>query len=117
MRFAFVVGSVAVMLTPLAFGQSPPPATTPVIVKGRGCVEPGVQKGCLVLRDSKTKKMFNLFFKGTSAAVHTAISFEATENNNSNICMQGQAVDVTKWTQLKMLCPKPAATAQDSATK
>jgi hypothetical protein len=117
MRFAFFVGSLTILLTPLTFGQPAPSVTSPVTVTGRGCVEAGVEKGCLVLRDFKTKKVFNLFFKGTPATVHTAISFEGIENNNPNICMQSQAVDVTKWSQLKMLCPKPATNAQDSATK
>lgn len=75
-------------------------------VNGSGCVTAGVEGGCLVLTDFKTKKVYNLFFKTEKKPdVGTAISFNGTVHDGPTFCMQGAAVDVTKWTQLKMKCP------------
>lgn len=76
-----------------------------VVIKGAGCLEEGVEGGCLVLHDLKTKVTYNLRFQGKAPAVGTAITFEGTANNNPNTCMQGTAVDVTTWTPVKMHCP------------
>ena len=78
-------------------------------VLGSGCVEAGVEGGCFVLHDKKSGTTFNLFFKDGFPALDTAISFEGTEDNNPNFCMQGKAVDVTKWTPIKMHCPQPSS--------
>lgn len=73
-------------------------------VSGSGCVTAGIEGGCFVLTDSKSKETFNLFFKDDFPKLDTAISFQGTENNNPNFCMQGKAVDVAKWTAIRMHC-------------
>lgn len=78
-------------------------------VSGSGCVEAGTEAGCLVLHDLHSGTNFNLFFKDNPPKINTAIEFEGTENNNPNTCMQGKAVDVSKWTQIRLECPQPEA--------
>ena len=81
-------------------------------VDGSGCVTAGVEGGCLVLTDFKTKKIYNLLFETEKKPdVGTAISFKGTVHDGPTICMQGAAVDVTKWTQLKMKCPSAKSKA------
>src|SRR2546426_228862 len=76
-------------------------------VKGSGCVRPGVEAGCLVLKDfNDAKKQYSLHFPPDKKPdPGTAISFEGTKLD-SDICMQGLPVTVTKWTRLKTICPK-----------
>ena len=80
-------------------------------IAASGCVKAGVEAGCLVLTDFKTKKLYNLFFTGDKPAIDTAIHFTGTAHDGPTTCMQGQAVDVKKWTPLKRKCPaeKPVA--------
>jgi len=75
-------------------------------VTGTGCVKAGVEGGCLVLTDTKTKKTYNLFFADKKPNIDTAISFEGTVHDGPTTCMQGTPVDVTKWTPIRMHCPK-----------
>jgi hypothetical protein len=76
-------------------------------VSGSGCVEAGIEAGCLVLHDLHSGTNFNLLFKDNPPKINTAIEFEGTENNNPNTCMQGKAVDVSKWTQIRLEGPQP----------
>jgi hypothetical protein len=92
-----------------ACAQAETPESSPASITGTGCVEPGIETGCLVLHDLKTSKNFNLFFRAQPPSVDTAISFEGTESNNPNFCMQGQPIDVTKWTPIRLHCPASSA--------
>jgi hypothetical protein len=80
-----------------------PPAEA---VNGSGCVESGVEAGCLVLKGFKDAKLYSLHFpSGKKPDPSSAISFEGTKLD-VDICMQGTPVAVSKWTTLKMKCPK-----------
>jgi hypothetical protein len=76
-------------------------------VKGIGCVETGVEAGCLVLRDlNDNTKLYSLHFASDKKpGPGTAIAFEGTKMG-ADICMQGTPIAVSKWTELKMKCPK-----------
>ena len=73
-------------------------------IKGSGCVEAGVEAGCLVV--GKNKKAYSLLFSGEKAKVGTAITFEGTRHTGPSICMQGTSVAVTKWRETRRACPK-----------
>jgi hypothetical protein len=75
-------------------------------VTSAGCVKAGVEAGCLVLSETKTKKTYNLFFADKKPDIDTAISFEGTVHHGPTTCMQGTPVDVTKWTNIRLQCPK-----------
>jgi hypothetical protein len=75
-------------------------------VKSSGCLEPGVEAGCKILRDSKTGVLYNLFFHSKDRPeTGTGISIEGTTHDGPTTCMQGKAVDVTKWKKAEMQCP------------
>jgi hypothetical protein len=73
-------------------------------VSGSGCVTAGVEAGCLMVTDTKTGAVYNVFFRGKKPKVGTAVRFSGTPHDGPTMCMQGQAVDVTTWIQLKMKC-------------
>jgi hypothetical protein len=109
LSISLVVGVVlltAVGLSSQAKRDEPVAKSTPV--SGSGCVTAGVEAGCLMVTDSKTGAVYNVFFRGSKKPkVGTAIRFSGTPHDGPTTCMQGQAVNVTTWLQLKMKC-KPA---------
>ena len=111
--FPASIGVVAgLLLTFPAHAAEVAPAT----VQGSGCVEPGVEGSCRILRDLKTKELFNLFFKDKAPTIDTAIAFDGTRTDNPNICMQGKPVNVTKWQVIRLHCPQPEAATEATAT-
>jgi hypothetical protein len=89
-------------------GQARPAAPARArTISGSGCVEAGVEAGCLVLKDSKTHDLYNLFFAGKPPAINTAIRFTGTAHQGPTTCMQGTPVNVKKFTVLRMHCPAP----------
>ena len=76
-------------------------------VSGSGCVERGVELGCLVLNDLEQGKTYNLFFRTEKKPrPGGAISFTGFRHDGPTACMQGMPVNVTKWAPAKMKCPK-----------
>lgn len=73
-------------------------------IDAAGCVQAGVEAGCLVLSNPKSKTLYNLFFKGKKPAVGTAIRFTGTSHEGPTSCMQGEAIDVKTWKPIKMQC-------------
>ena len=74
-------------------------------INASGCVAAGVEAGCLVLTESKTRTLYNLFFgRGKKPEIGAAIRFTGTEHDGPTTCMQGKAVNVTKWAPIKMSC-------------
>jgi len=96
---------VTALAVPLALAAQDAPKPKPA--SGTGCVEAGVEAGCLVLKDGKSGTLYNLFFKGKKASVGMAIEFSGTIHEGPTTCMQGTPVDVKEWKQLKMHCPAP----------
>jgi hypothetical protein len=60
-----------------------------------------------MVTDTRTNVVYNVYFRGKKPKVGTAIRFSGTPHDGMTTCMQGRAVNVTKWFQLKMKC-KPA---------
>jgi len=105
---------IALLLTTWAGAQQPSQSETtkPAVIRGSGCVSKGVETGCLVLKDTKTGESYNLMLADHAPAPGTAIRFQATPHQGMTTCMQGKAVNVTKWKKLKdVKCP-PEAEAQ-----
>ena len=82
------------------------PAAKPIA--GAGCVEAGVETGCLLLKDTKSKTLYNLFFTGNKPTLGAAIQFTGIAKVGVNTCMQGKPVDVKEWKPIKMHCGAPA---------
>jgi hypothetical protein len=110
-RVIFVLVSLVLLGFGTVSGLSREERTNPPAdaVTGSGCVESGVEAGCLVLKDFKDKKLYSLHFpSGKKPGPGTAISFEGTKLD-VDICMQGTPVAVIKWTALKTKCPKDSS--------
>lgn len=105
---------LSTILTSFDLSAQSPPLSPESLVKGVGCVEPGIEGGCLVIRDTTSKVTYDVFFKGTAPRVDTAISFEGVPNNNPNICNSNQPLQITKWTPLKLHCPLPETTSSSA---
>jgi hypothetical protein len=82
------------------------PAAKPIA--GAGCVEAGVETGCLLLKDTKSKTLYNLFFTGNKPTLGAAIQFTGIAKVGVNTCMQGKPADVKEWKPIKMHCGAPA---------
>jgi len=107
-----VMGSLAGNL--VAQQPATPETSHSAILRGTGCVNPGVESGCIALKDNKTGDVYTLFFGSDhSPAPNSLISFEGTAHQGMTTCMQGRAVDVTKWSPAKGRCKsKPSDTPQ-----
>jgi hypothetical protein len=96
----------ALLLAGVAAGQrkskAEPPGKT---ITGTGCVEAGVEAGCLVLKDMKSGTLYNLFFRHNPPEINTAIHFTGTRHDGPTTCMQGTAVNVNQFTKVRMHCP------------
>lgn len=64
-----------------------------------------MEAGCLILKDTRTGTLYNLFFKSNPPAINAAIRFTGKEHQGPTTCMQGTPVDVTKFTVLRTHCP------------
>ena len=92
-------------------GSSKPTSTAPkTMITGFGFVTAGVEAGCLMLQDSRTKTLYNLVFATRNKpALGTTIRFTGKKHDGPTACMQGEAVDVKTWTKINLRSPGPTA--------
>jgi hypothetical protein len=85
--------------------ETPAAKSADVPFEATGCVKKGVEAGCLILVSWKDNKTYSMHFKTPKKpALETVITIKALKAG-ADICMQGQPVNVSQWTQLKMKCP------------
>jgi hypothetical protein len=95
--------------------QTPPqqhkemPAQKQKEVHGQGCVEPGIEARCLVLKDIKTARVYSLIIKGLQPAPGEGIEFVAVPHNGAATCMQGTPLEVIAWQRRDQLNCRPVA--------
>jgi len=88
-------------------------ADKPKQVHGTGCVEPGVEARCVVLKDVKTGTLYNLLFKGPRPQIGDGVEFNGVLFEGMTMCMQGTAVEVADWAHSDSLkCGKGEAPKQ-----
>jgi len=66
-------------------------------VHAAGCVQAGIEVRCLVLRDVKSGKLYNVLIKDPRPAIGDGIEFTAVPFEGMTYCMQGTPVLVTSW--------------------
>jgi hypothetical protein len=87
-----------------------PSAAEGEVIRAKGCLEQGVEAGCLIVKTFDGKHTYNVLFgNGKKPDVGAAISFEGVEHQGPTICMQGTAVVVKKWSRIKKHCPPEPA--------
>jgi len=88
--------------------HNPPPAKA-VAIRGAGCVEPGIEARCLLVKDIKSGKLFNLIFHEIQPALGQGIEFIGVLHTSATSCMQGTPIDITEWSRKDQLNCKPLA--------
>jgi opacity protein-like surface antigen len=102
-KFAFAA-ALLVLATAAATAASPSDAKQ---VKGQGCVQAGVEAGCLVVKDAQSGKLYSLLIKGAKPAIGAAIDFAGTPVSGTTACMQGTPVQLSTWSNNESLqCAK-----------
>jgi hypothetical protein len=84
-------------------------ADKPTPIRGQGCVSAGVEPRCLVVRDLRAGKLYNLVFTGLQPTIGEGIEFVALPHQGPVVCLQGAAFDVTAWTRKDSLHCHPKA--------
>lgn len=96
-RVSLAVAAVMIAVTAGASGAGPAPQSKQV--RAEGCVEAGVEMRCLVLKDVKSGKLYNLLVKDPRPNVGEGIEFTGVPFDGVTYCMQGTPVKVTNWTR------------------
>lgn len=102
----------AMVLFAIAASAAAAPAPQPKPVHGQGCVEAGVEAGCLVTKDIRSGIVYNLLFKDTHPNAGMGIDFTGVEHEGVTMCMQGVAVNVTAWRHVESLKCSPGRSAK-----
>ena len=66
-------------------------------VRGTGCIQPGVEARCLVVKDVMSGKLYNLLLKEPRPAIGDGIEFTGVPYGDMTVCMQGIPLEVTNW--------------------
>jgi len=100
-RVLLIVAAVILAGAATAYGAGPAPE--PRQIRAEGCVEAGVEMRCLVLKDVKSGKLFNLLVEEPRPNIGEGIEFTGVEFDGVTYCMQGMAVKVTDWKRKESL--------------
>ena len=74
------------------------PAQKSTRIHGQGCVEPGAEARCVVVKDSVSGKfLYTLLIKGLQPEIGSGIEFTGVPHTGVTTCNQGTAIDVEKW--------------------
>lgn len=95
-RVYFAVATMLLAGVAAAFGAGP--TQEPKQLRAEGCVEAGVEMRCLVLKDVKSGKLYNLLVKEPRPKIGEGIEITGVPFDGVTYCMQGAAVTVTHWT-------------------
>ncbi|UWZ85632.1 hypothetical protein [Occallatibacter riparius] len=99
-RFS-AVSLLAIVVASGALAQQQPeipkPQPEPKKVHGEGCVEAGVEPRCLVVRDVRAGKLYNIIVGDPRPTPGEGIEFTGTLRPGANVCMQGAAIEVERW--------------------
>ena len=93
----FVSAVVSLALAAAAASISAAPPTAAKQVKGTGCVQAGVEAGCLVVKDAASGSLYSLIVKGAKPAVGIGIDFVGAPISGATQCMQGIPVQISTW--------------------
>ncbi len=66
-------------------------------VHAEGCVEPGVEAGCLIVKDRQSGKLYHVLIKGLRPQLGDGIEFTGVPHDGPTSCMQGIPLDVITW--------------------
>jgi hypothetical protein len=108
LRFILAIGVIA----GLAAAQAPPGKTDQKDrkgepVSGTACVRAGVEAGCVILATTDGKHTYLVIGK-RQPRVGTVVTFTGTTTPDVvTACMQGTPTQLSKFTEVRMVCPLP----------
>lgn len=102
-RFQWAVSAFTALVLAAATVSAAPKKEAKKQIHGEGCVTVGVQPHCLMVRDLKSGRVYDLLFKGAPAPAGIGIEFTGVPHHGPTACMQGIPVDVTVWAHKKSL--------------
>ena len=80
-------------------------------VHAEGCVEQGVEAGCLMVKDRQSGRLYHILIKGARPQLRDGIEFTGVPHDGPTICMQGIPLDVITWAEKSSLkCSRGSAT-------
>ncbi|HEY2859009.1 MAG TPA: hypothetical protein VGJ21_11375 [Terracidiphilus sp.] len=98
MRLYFAIAVMAAQA--VASSQQPEvPKPQPDVKKvhGEGCVEAGVDARCMLVRDLRAGRIYNILVGDPRPTPGEGIEFTGTLHQGANVCMQGAAIEVEHW--------------------
>jgi hypothetical protein len=89
----------------LSFAGAPSPAAAQT-VNVLGCVEPGVEIGCLIITDLKTNKNYNVGSANPrpDPARNLVIRLKGQISGGVSFCQQGTILNEITWSYTKRSC-------------
>ncbi len=70
-----------------------------------GCVSPGVEANCLVIKDGKSGKTYDITSaKPRPGPSQMAVQLRGTVSSGASICMQGVILENITWTSTNTRC-------------
>ncbi len=66
-------------------------------VHAAGCVEQGVEAGCLMVKDRQSGQLYQILIKGPRPQPGAGIEFTGVPHEGPTSCMQGIPLDVITW--------------------
>jgi hypothetical protein len=79
------------------------PAPEPKRVHAEGCVEQGVEAGCLMVKDRQSGKLYRILVKGLRPKPGDGIELIGVPNDGPSFCMQGIPLNVITWAEKSSL--------------
>lgn len=77
--------------------EVPKPQPETKKIHGEGCVETGADARCLVVRDLRAGRIYNILVGDPRPTPGEGIEFTGTLHQGANVCMQGAAIEVEHW--------------------
>src|SRR5208337_4812081 len=100
-----VMAAITLAGAAMIAGACPAPQSTKV--QAEGCVQPGIEASCLMVKDVKSGKLYNVRIKRPRPEIGAGIELTGVLHDGPTTCMQGIAVDVTTWARKDYLhCSK-----------
>ena len=93
----FAIALVLATISAFCFLSTTAPAQKSQPVHGEGCVEPGPEARCLVVKDPKAGNLYILIIKGMQPEIGAGIEFSGVPHNSVTTCMQGTPIAVRSW--------------------
>jgi hypothetical protein len=96
---------IAAVLAAGSFAVSAAAAPKDVVVPFSGCTMPGVEAGCLLVKNGK--RIYNISSAKPRPNLYRTIAGHGVVSNGVTTCMQGTALSDVRWHYIRLVVPCP----------